>query len=327
MELHRHLEGAIRVQTILDVAGEAGVDLSCESLEELREKALILKPMQNLKEVLDKFWLFQSVLANPSIISRVAYENCIDAYHDGIRVLELRYSPSFINHNHPELNYDVIHEAIVGGVKKATHELGGKIAVGLICIITRDQPLAEADRTADFAINHRKSFVGFDLAGEEVGFKSSQFVNYFERVKKAGLRITVHSGEEAVAEAPQFVKESIELLGAERIGHGLQIIHDKKVIDFVKSRNVVLELCPSSNVITNAVKDLKSHPIKRLMDLGVRVTLNSDDPHIFGIDLTNEYEVLEQELGFTERDFETLTKEALEATFVNSNVVQSAWEK
>jgi adenosine deaminase len=325
VELHRHLEGSVRLQTVLDVAREAGVKLPCESLEELREKALILQPMADLKTVLDRFWLIQSVLATPAIIERVAYENVVDAHHDGIRVLELRYSPGFIFANHPGLDYDMIHEAIVRGVTKAEKELSGAIAVGLICIISRDQPMKEADKTAAFAINHRKTFIGFDLAGSEAGFPCSLFKDHFKRARESGLQITAHAGEVRIKESPAFVKESIEVLGARRIGHGLQIIHDSKIVEFVRDRGVVLELCPTSNVITNAVGSLEEHPIRRLMKAGVRVTLNSDDPHIFGIDLTHEYEELASKLAFTPEEFDLLNQEALKASFIAPEKAAKAW--
>lgn len=326
IELHRHLEGTVRLQTVLDVADEAGVSLPTRNLEELKRHALVLEPMENLAAVLDKFWLVQSVLATPSIIERISYENCKDAFEEGIRVLELRYSPSFINAHHPTLNYDIIHEAIVKGVNRAEKELNGRLAVGLIAIISRDQPMEEADKTTDFAINHRKTFVGFDLAGDEAGFPCRLFEKFFKKVRQAGLKITVHSGEADVPDSAKFVQESIEHLGAQRIGHGVQVAKDRKVADFVKKRDVVLELCPTSNVLTRAVPNIKSHPIKKLMEWGVPVTVNSDDPFLFGIDLTHEYEVLSQELDFSKKDFESLNERALKATFIDADKAARAWK-
>jgi adenosine deaminase len=248
VELHRHLEGAIRLQTIIDVSKEAGVTLPGKTVEELAPHALVTKPLKDLSTVLNKLWLIQSCLATEAILERITFENCEDAYNDGVRVLELRYSPGFINTNHPDLNYEKIFKAIMAGARKA--ELKYKdFVVGFICTISRDLSPRDAEMTAEFAIAHREAFVGFDLAGDEVGFRSTAFAPLFRKVASAGLGITVHSGEARVPDAPLFVRESISELGATRIGHGVQIIHDDSVIDFVKRNNVLLELCPSSNCL------------------------------------------------------------------------------
>ncbi len=325
VELHRHLEGSVRLQTVLDVAQDAGIRLPTTDLEELKHHALIIEKMADLETVLNKFMLVQSALATPAIIRRVSYENCIDAFNDGIRVLELRYSPSFINLNHPSLDYDMIHKAVVDGVAQAEKELDGKMAVGLICIISRDQPPGEATKTVDFAAAHSRSFVGFDLAGSEVGYPVSSFRKHFDKARRAGLGITVHSGEARVNEAPGWVKEAVTELGASRIGHGVQIIHSTEVMDFVKKNDVTLEVCPTSNILTSAFDTLSDHPIRKFLDYGIRVALSSDDPHIFGIDLTHEYEVLEKELKFTTAEFDRMNAYALEASFISDKQKLTAW--
>ena len=137
------------------------------------------------------------------------------------------------------------------------------------------------------------------------------------------MGITVHSGEARVPDAPRFVKESIEALGATRIGHGVQIIHDVEVINFVKRQNVLLELCPTSNYLTQAVDSVKVHPIRKLMDLGVKVSLNSDDPHLFGIDLTHEYELLARTHGFGKKEFDQMNQNALEFTFLDKKTAKT----
>ncbi|MDZ4676061.1 MAG: adenosine deaminase [Oligoflexia bacterium] len=325
VELHRHMEGSVRLQTVLDVASEAGVVLPSRNIEVLRKYACVTSPMENLAVVLDKFWLVQSVLATPGIIERVAYENCIDAFNDGIRVLELRYSPSFMSVNHPELTYDSIHQAVLAGVSRAQKELKDKIAVGLICIITRDQPFTEAEKTADFAIENKDTFVGFDLAGDEA-ISSSVFAPLFKKVAHSGIKITVHSGEANVLNAPQLLRQTIEELQPARIGHGVQVINDLKIIEFVKQSGVVLELCPTSNLLTKAVGNILEHPLKKLLDMGVKVTLNSDDPHLFCIDLTHEYETMATHHGMGVEEFNLLNSIALKASFISPEKIKKAWD-
>lgn len=315
-ELHRHLEGSVRIETILEVAEEAGIKLPTQGLERLKEHALVLTPMKDLSAVLNKFWLIQSCLATEKILERISYENCADAYNDGIRVLELRYSPGFINTNHPRLTYETIHAAILRGAAKAQKQFKD-LLVGFICIISRDLSMKDAEQTAEFAIAHKDTFVGFDLAGDEVGFECTKFTHLFKKVAASGLGITVHSGEARVPDAARFVRDSIEFLGATRIGHGVQIIHDESVIEFVKSQNVLLEICPWSNYLTQAIDKITDHPIKKLMDKGVKISLNSDDPHFFDIDLTHEYDLLERSHGFGKPEFDLLNKNALEFTFLD----------
>jgi len=327
IELHRHLEGSVRLQTILEAAHEAGVKLPTENILELKYYTSVLQPMPDLATVLKKLFVVQSVLATPGILKRIAYEACRDAFSEGIRVLELRYSPGFINFKHPSLTYDLIHEAIVAGVTQAETELKGKLAVGLIGIISRDLGMPDADKTTDFVLNNKSTFVGFDLAGDEAGFRSSLFKSCFDKIKGQGLGITVHSGEITTKGAAKLVQESVELLGATRIGHGVAIIHDLEVIEYVKSKNIVLEVCPTSNVRTQIVKNIKEHPIAKLIKEGVSITVNSDDPQFFGISLSHEYEALAEHLDFSLSDFEKLNEVALQATFIPKEKARAAFKE
>lgn len=320
IELHRHFEGAIRLQTVLDVAAEAGVKLPANNIKDLEPYALVTKPMKDLSVVLAKMWVTQSILASESILERTMFECLEDAYNDGIRTLEVRYSPGFINTNHPKLTYEKIKNAIVKGHQKAVKKYPD-LKVGFICTISRDLSMKDAEESADFAISHKDHFCGFDLAGDEVGFPAVNFKHLFQKVKKQGLGITVHSGEARAPGSAETVADAIKYLGADRIGHGVQIAHSSKIMDFVKSENVLLEVCPTSNYITQAFNTLEEHPIRKLIDYGVKISLNSDDPHFFGIDLTNEYEMLAQLHKFTKNDFDELNKNALEFSFIKKKVL------
>jgi adenosine deaminase len=201
------------------------------------------------------------------------------------------------------------------------------IAVGLIAIIQRILPVEVGARVTDFAIENKDSFVALDLADNEVGFDAKPFAPHFHRAKKAGLHITVHSGESNVPGAHDFVRGAIENLGAERIGHGVQIYKSKETMDFVKARGVPLELCPTSNWLTNAVSSTAAHPFRQLMEYGVPVTINSDDPGVFDLDLTNEYRVLATEHGFTRAEFDRCNDTAAAASFISLKEKQKVWPR
>lgn len=313
-ELHRHLEGALRYSTVVELLKMRGQMLPAD-LQEAKKMLLVLEPMTDLKSVLDKFWLSQSILQTADIIERITYECCEDAFQEGVNLLELRYSPTFIRQDHEHLSWQQIHDAIVSGVMRAQKTF--QMRVGIIGILRRVEPIELVQQTYDFFRQNKKTICAVDLADNEVGFDCRKFESVFKQAKKDGFRITIHAGESRYAESAQQVKDAIDILGAERIGHGIQICNDEKIMEYVAKKGVALEVCPTSNWLTNAVDSLQSHPIRKLQQSGVAVTLNSDDPGIFGIDLTNEYELLAKEYKYTEKEFVQFYEVAKKHTFVS----------
>lgn len=323
VELHRHLECSMRLSTLIELAHQAGIELPV-SVDDLKKKLLVTEPMRDLEAVLFKFLTVQKVLRSEDILTRITTEAIEDAVNEGIRILELRYAPTYIQQGHEHMTFDQIQRAVMRGVERAMHL---PIAVGLIAIIQRTLPLKIASDVTDFAIAHKHEFVGIDLADNEVGFEPRPFSPLFERARAAGLRVTVHSGEADAPESAGYVRDAIEMLGAERIGHGVQIHRSPEIMRFVADRRVPLELCPTSNWLTNAVPSLKEHPFRRLMENGVKVTLNTDDPGVFDIDLTNEYRVLEKQHGFSKEEFERMNDVAAAASFVPFELKQAYWPR
>lgn len=322
-ELHRHLELCLRPDTIWELAPRFGIPL--KSQREFQERFMILEPMKDLGSVLNKFLDTQKLLASEEILERVTFEACEDAYkNENIRIMEFRYAPTFIQQGH-ELSFEQIHQAIVRGVRKA--EESYPIAVGLICIIQRILPPKDAEKVTEFAIAHKDSFVGLDIADNEEGFDSKPFAPFFKRAREAGLGITVHSGEAPHPKAPKWVMDAVEVLGAQRIGHGVQIINDENVMKVIRDRKIPLELCPTSNMLTNAVTDLKSHPLKKLYEFGVLTTINTDDPGIFNTNLNREYRICREVLGMTESDLEKCSQFAAENSFIPLAKRQKVWPK
>lgn len=321
VELHRHLELCLRPETIKEIAADIGIPLKNE--QEFQDRFVINGPMNDLGAVLNKFLDTQKLLYTPEILERIAFEACEDIYkNENIRVVEFRYAPTFIATNHDMTFYE-IHRAIVKGIERA--ERMYPIAVGLICIIQRILPVEEAERVTEFAIENNDTFIALDLADNEVGFDSKPFAPAFARAREAGLRITVHSGEADVPKAPRYVRDAIDYLGAERIGHGVQIYKDPEMIEYVKSKGVALELCPTSNWLTNAVPDRNQHPFKMLWEKGVSVSLNTDDPGIFGIDLNHECEFVVKRLGMTEAQLKDVFNEAARKSFIPKEKIAKVW--
>ena len=323
-ELHRHLELSIRRSTIEELAPQFGFDLSKQGAYE--HHFLITEQMADLGSVLHKFLDTQKLLGSEEILERIAYEACVDAYNlEGIRVLELRYAPTFVAMNHDHLSYDKIHSAFMKGIEKAERDV--PIAVGMICILQRILSVDIGREVAHFAIENKDRFIGLDLADDEAGFDSKPFSDFFLKAKEAGLGITVHSGEANLPKSPWYPKDAIEYLGADRIGHGVQIYREPEMIEYVKQKGVTLEVCPSSNYFTNAVATIEEHPIRKLMEAGVKVTINTDDPGIFGIDLNHEYNLLHDKFNFTEEEFTKCNETALAASFINPEKIKAVWPK
>ena len=168
----------------------------------------------------------------------------------------------------------------------------------------------------DFALEHRDSFIALDLADDEDAAPAKAFAPVFQKAHEKGLHITIHAGESNSPTSPQNVIDAIETLHAQRIGHGLQIIKSAKALQLVKQKRIPLELCVTSNWLTNAVSDLSQHPIRELIAAGILICLNSDDPGIFGIDLTNDYHLLQQQYGFQQIDFDRANDIAAQASFI-----------
>jgi adenosine deaminase len=321
VELHRHLDGSVRFSTIVDLAKIHKLDLGVKDEAELRRKVIVDKPMQSLEQVLDSFWTTQKVLCNYDAIKRIAFENVEDCFHEGHKLVELRFAPVFIQKN-KKIAFDEIIEGVVDGITLGMEKY--EIQVGLLHIMPRSLDLQKnLDSTKDI-LRYRASYhknadrlVGIDLADLETEESFKEYAGSVATAAKAGMGITIHSGEDSSAE---HVKRTLEVFKAQRIGHGIQIAKDPAVMKLVKEMDVALEVCPTSNWLTNIVKKIEEHPLKYLYDQGVKVTLNSDDPHLMGIDLVNEYEVATTKLGFKLPELMQMNKWALEKSFLPAEI-------
>ena len=323
VEHHCHLEATFREETIREIGRTLGLDIP-DDPEAFRRDWLITEPMDNLEVALKKFANIQSIWASEEIIERLTYEACGYARDQGIRIFELRYSPNFIAAGHPNLTFETIHESICRGVDRARHP---DLAVGLIGIVQKILSPEDADYTTDFIIEHCDSFVGIDLADQDVGFEIRRFAPLLDKARQAGLRVTCHSGEGDAAEAPQHIRVAIEELGVERVGHGTHVIDDPDVLALAIEKDVLFEICPFSNWLTSTVQSTRDHPIRRIMEAGVAISINSDDPGIFGIELCDEYEMLHREHGFDEVEFNRINDLAAAHSFVPHDEKQKVWPR
>lgn len=317
VELHRHLEGSIRIPTLIDICRAHDIPLPSYDRDEMAKLIHLPEQAENLSGFLQPFRLLKFSFVDKEAIARIAYEAVEDAALDGITYVEFRFSPEFMAFYY-RLSITDVMDAIVEGVDLAQKRY--PITAKLIVSISRDlnaatmkMPWPSPAEVAAVAVDYaERGVVGLDLAGVESGYPPELFMGAFRIVKDAGLGITVHAGED---EGPESVKKAIKNLGAKRIGHGVRIIHDPDVVKLAIDRGVVLEICPTSNVLTHAAPSLDEHPIRRLYDAGVKVTVNTDDPGICNVTLTSEIALIIQKFGFTHADIETMMETARKAAF------------
>lgn len=315
VDLHRHLEGAIRLQTVFELSREAGVPLPADTVEDLARYALVRTPVESLEEALGAFAITQHAVRTYDAVRRITVEAIEDLAAEHVRLAELRFSPHFLCEP-GGLHWDGAMEAIVEGREQAIAG-GHEVAVGFIAIFSRDYGMESAERTVAFALRHRERLVGFDIAGPELGFPPGMYAEAIAPLRDSGLGLTVHYGESG---PPSYPREAVEVLGPTRLGHGLSVAWDAGVTSLVRDRGVTLEMCPTSNWLTKGVASVAEHPAGRLLREGLLVTVNTDDPGLMGIDLTNEFRVARDDLGFTGAELALATENAIAASFLPADV-------
>ncbi len=284
IDLHRHLEGSLRLSTLAEIAHEHGVDLPSLSLEELRPYVQVVDDPPDFLSFLAKFRLLRRFYSSREAVERIAYEAVADAAADNVRYLELRFSPVALALNQG-FDFEDVVDWVILAVNRAQQE--HDIQVRLIVLTNRHEP-QYAPQLAEIAIDRKdKGIVALDLAGDEVNYPQlDPFEAPFKKAKAAGLHITVHAAEAGPA---TNARDAVTQLGAERIGHGIRIRENIAVMDMINREQITLEICPTSNLQTGTIPRLNQHPLFAFYQLGIPVTINTDDPSISNTTLTDEF--------------------------------------
>jgi len=320
VELHCHLELTARPALLQELLAAKGRSLS---EAEFRRTLLITEPVGDLPTLLNIFLGHRDLLDSAEVVERMTYECCEDMSRNGVRILELRYAPSFLCDAHPALKPDDMHAAILRGIARAEQDL--PIAVGLICLLQRIKSVRENRYWLDFAVEKKADILAMDLADNELAVGPAPFIPLFEKAKSEGFAVTIHAGEAEGPQAAKNIRDSIELLHADRIGHGVRILEDRDVLDFVRERGTVLELCPTSNWLSGVCPTKEAHPFRTIMEQGIRTTVNTDDPGIMNIELMDEYRLLRDGMGFTKAEFEQINQWARDASFLPEDRKAQVW--
>lgn len=307
-ELHTHLEGAVRPETILELAPVYGVDLGAANVEDLKRK-IQMRPGEDLLAFLKKFDPFRFIFDHPESLQRVAYEMVEEEAREGVVYSEIRINP--VKHEEV-LGIEGVLDAVLEGMHQASADHG--IESRLIVSLNRSYPVDSAMRVARAAAARKdRGVVGMDLAGDEVHHPAAKFKEVFDYARDQGLHITIHAGE---AVGPDSIRQALEVCHAERIGHGVRLGEDPAVLDEVARRHTTLEMCPDSNLLINVVKDLKSYPMMAYAQRGIPVTLSTDDRHIFDLTLTGEYMAMAEQCGLSLQDLEEISLTGIRSSFL-----------
>ncbi|WP_416041832.1 adenosine deaminase [Edwardsiella ictaluri] len=311
IDLHRHLDGNIRPQTILELGQQYRLALPANELEALRPHVQISDSVPDLVSFLQKLDWGVAVLATLDACRRVAYENVEDLKRAGIDYAELRFSPYYMAQRHG-LPLQGVVEAIIDGVSTASRDVG--VPVKLIGIMSRTFGQEACRQELEALLSGRERIAALDLAGDELGFPGDLFRSHFTRARDAGWHITVHAGEAAGAES---IWQAIRELGAERIGHGVNAIQDARLMDYLAEHAIGVEACLTSNLQTSTVPSLAQHPLKHFLQHGIIANLNTDDPAVEGIELRHEYQTAAPEAGLSAEQIRQAQYNGLSMAFLS----------
>ncbi len=309
-DLHCHLDGSLRIATLLELAEKGGVRLPADNPEGLARAIHMGQVCDNLEDYLTAFDITLSVLQTEEGLYRAAHELALDAASENVRYLEVRYSP--VLHEQKGLKLTAIIESVLEGLRVAKRETGIKGGV-IICGIRNQDPQTSL-RLAELSVAYKnKGVKGFDLAGAEYNFPAKDHKAAFQLILNNNVNCTCHAGE---AYGPESIAQALHYNGAHRIGHGTRLREDGDLLNYVNDHRIPLEVCLSSNVQTRAVEGIGAHPLKFYFDYGLRVTVNTDNRLITDTTVTKELWLAHRHLGFSLEDLCTVLVSGFKSAFL-----------
>lgn len=297
VELHVHLDGSIRTSTLAKLANI--------SLEQARNEAIAPDKCIDLNEYLSRFSLPISVMQTKENLTQIAFELASDMKEENVIYAEVRFAPM---QHISVLSAEEVIDSIIEGLKKVD------IKINLLLCMMRNSDEEENKKVIDLAYAYKNNYVvGIDLAGAEALYKTSTFKKLFEYAKELGVNYTIHAGE---ADGAESILAAVNF-GTARIGHGVRILEDEQLVKLVKDKKILLEVCPTSNVQTNICHTINEHPIKKLIDKELLVSINTDNRTVSNTDLTHEYQYLKEVFKFTKEDFIKFNINAIDHAFIS----------
>lgn len=313
IELHCHLDGSVRPQTIIDLANMKNIDIPSKNIHEIKNMMVAPKDCKSLDEYLKRFELPGLIMQDEDSLERIAFELMKDASRENIVYIEIRFAP--LLHINKGLTTKQVIESVLKGIKKAEsiYDIKGNLILSCMRTMSVESSYNVIEAGKEYLNN---GVVAIDLCSSE----NKQFCEKFEEpialARSYGYRVTIHAGETGIGEN---VYDAIALLKAERIGHGVFIKDCEKAYNLVKKNNVTLEMCPTSNLQTKAIKNIENYPLNNFHKDGIKVSLNTDNRTVSDIDLTNEYNIIFNNFEMSEDDYKTIYLNSVEASFADES--------
>jgi adenosine deaminase len=311
IDLHRHLDGNVRLSTILDLGLKYNLPLPARDLESLRPFVQVTNSQPDVLAFFKKFQWQTIGMINPEACRRIACENVEDAKNEGIDYIELRFSPWFMSETN-RLDPAAVTEAVVDGIHAGVRDFG--VRVNLIGIISRTYGAETGMQELNALLTQKDNINTLDLAGDELHFPGELFIEHCKKARDAGWHITIHAGEIL---GPESVWQAIRDLHAERIGHAVHAPQDPSLMEYLREHQIPIESNLTSNVQTSTVPSYAAHPLRSFLEQGLCATINTDDPGISAIDLPYEYNIAAPKAGLTEEMIHQTQKNALTAAFLS----------
>jgi adenosine deaminase len=312
VELHRHLEGSLRLSTLVELAKQYQLDVPAYDLEGLRSHVQIMPGAPaTIEHFLSKFSTLRQFYCAPDVIRRFVREAVEDAAADNVKYMELRFTPKAL----AKLKHFAFAE-VIKWVCQAAQEAqeANDIIVRLIVSPNRHESALEGQQAIEAAIDMRsRGIVGVDLCGQENGYPANPFAGILAEARQSGMHVTIHAGEWA---GPHNVRYAIEHLGATRIGHGVRVLEDHPTVRLAQEAGTYFEVCPTSNIQSGVVRAIEQHPLPDMRYLNLNTTINTDDPSVSNITLTDELYLAMKALGFGLDDVKKNILNAVHSAFL-----------
>ncbi|AGX43236.1 adenosine deaminase [Clostridium saccharobutylicum] len=313
IELHCHLDGSLRPETIIDIANKECIDIPSTDVNYIQKEITAPLECRSLDEYLKAFAIPNLVMQSKESLRRITFELFEDAAKENVKYMEVRFAP--LLHTIKGLTVEEIIQSVIDGITDAEekYDIKGNVILSCMRTMSADKAFEVVEKGKTFL---GKGVVAVDLcASEEEGF-CKKFVEPIKLAKQYGYRVTIHAGETGIG---KNVLDAVQLLDAERIGHGVFIKDCDEAYKIVKERNVTLEMCPTSNVQTKAVNSFSEHPIYNFHKDEVKITLNTDNRTVSNTNMTNEIHIIADTFHIDFEDYKQIYYNSVEASFADSN--------
>ncbi|MGG5401633.1 adenosine deaminase [Clostridioides difficile] len=311
IDLHCHLDGSVRVETMLDIAIKEKIDLPSNNMDEIKKLAKVSFNCTSLDEYLEKFDLPLKVMQSKENLKRITFELLEDASRENVKYIEIRFAP--LLHTQKGMSVKNIIEGIIEGIREAEsiYDIKGNLILGCMRTMTSKEALLVIEEGKSFV---NKGVVAVDLCGPEKEGFCKEYKDVFKLAREYGYKVTIHAGEAASGEN---VLDAINILNADRIGHGVKIKDHKKAYNLVKDKKILLELCPTSNVQTKTVDSYEAHPFYTFYKDNLHVSINTDNRTVSDISLSSELNVIFDTFKLGLEDYKIIYRNAVEASFAD----------